>query len=154
MSLRFLSPFPTLLHFSTTEGSAMLKTFAGFMPPLLAVLALLSPERAVAGPPEGASGKMVFDEVADGLRKYRKETEWRKRTRWLEKLAPTRDPRVAIALVEAHPAGSTVMVREDLLLMDYFVRGTRFHRGDSMNVDGWWEANEADLRRRAAQLPR
>jgi hypothetical protein len=39
----------------------MRRTFAAFVPPLLAALALLSPEKAVAGPPEGASGKMVLD---------------------------------------------------------------------------------------------
>jgi hypothetical protein len=128
------------------------KTFAAVLP-FLAVLALLSPGMAVAGPPEGVSGKMVYDEVADGLRKYRKEKDCQKRLQWMVKLAPTRDPRVAIALVEAHPAGSTCMVQEDILLMDYFVRGTRFHHGDSMYVDGWWEANEADVRRRAKQLP-
>jgi hypothetical protein len=38
--------------------------------PLLTALAL-PPGEAIAGPPEGPSGRMVFDEVADGLRKYR-----------------------------------------------------------------------------------
>ena len=128
------------------------KTFAALLLSL-AVLALTLLEKAVAGPPEGVSGKMVFDEVADGLRKYQKETDWRKRLQWMVKLAPTCDPRVAIALVMAHPSGSTAVVEEDNLLMKYFIRGTRFHRGDGMDVDGWWAANEADLRRRAKQLP-
>ena len=46
--------------------------FAAGMLPLFAVLAvaLSLPGKAVAGPPEGVSGKMVFDEVAEGLRRY------------------------------------------------------------------------------------
>ena len=46
------------------------KTSASVLP-LLAVLALALPGKAVAGPPEGVSGKMVLDEAADGLRRYR-----------------------------------------------------------------------------------
>jgi hypothetical protein len=120
--------------------------------PLLALLGTVPP--AAADPPEGVSGRMVFDEVADGLRKYRKEADPQKRLRWMVKLGPTRDPRVAIALVEAHPAGSTVVVQEDLLLIDYFVKGSRFDFGDNVFVDFWWKEKEADLRRQAAQLPR
>jgi hypothetical protein len=60
---------------------------------IAAVLPLLfAMGQALAGPPEKWSGKIVFDEVADGLRKYRKETDTVKRIKWLEKLAPTRDP--------------------------------------------------------------
>lgn len=50
----------------------MQRTFATL--PLLATLALLTPVEALAGPPQGASGKMVH-EVADGLRMYRKEKD-------------------------------------------------------------------------------
>jgi hypothetical protein len=119
--------------------------------PLL-VLALSLPGKAIAGPPEGVSGKMVLDEVADGLRKYRKEKDAVKRLRLLEKLAPTRDPRVAIVLVEARPSASR-LGQEGILLIDYFIKGTRFHSGNTVWVDGWWEANEVELRRRAKQLP-
>ena len=65
----------------------MPRMFAGLLPPLFAVLALLTPNRAVAGPPEGVSGKMVLDEVADGLRQYRKEKDQGKRVKLLERLA-------------------------------------------------------------------
>ena len=65
-------------------------TFAAVLP-LLAVLALALPGKAVAGPPEGVSGKMVLDEVADGW-----GSTGRRRTRGgvpvAERLAPTRDP--------------------------------------------------------------
>jgi hypothetical protein len=66
----------------------------------LALLALLAPP-ATAGPPEGVSGRMVPDEVADGLMRHRLETDQAKRRRWLKRLALTTDPRVAIALAEA-----------------------------------------------------
>ncbi len=65
---------------------------------LFPVLALLSRQEAVAAPPEQVSGAMKFDPVADGLRKYAKETGRAKRIRWLEKLARSGDPRVAVAL--------------------------------------------------------
>jgi hypothetical protein len=55
------------------------KTFAIIALLVFVVLALVLPGQAVAGPPEGMSGKMVFDEVADGLRKYRKEEDEEKR---------------------------------------------------------------------------
>jgi uncharacterized protein (TIGR03067 family) len=43
----------------------MPRTFAAAV--LLALLALLPPEKAVAGPPEGASGKMVLDDDVEKL---------------------------------------------------------------------------------------
>src|SRR5262249_60227214 len=67
--------------------------------PLLALPAAVPP--AAAGPPESVSGRMAFDEVADGLRKYRKETDPEKRLAWLQTLGATGDPRVALALVDA-----------------------------------------------------
>jgi hypothetical protein len=44
---------------------------------------------------------MAFDEVADGLRHYRKATTSLERMRLLASLAPTRDPRVAVVLWQA-----------------------------------------------------
>ena len=82
----------------------MPQKLADFVLPLaVTLLALSLPGKAVAGPPEGVSGKMVLlrDDITDGLRKYRKEKELGKRIVWLEKLAPTQDPREAIALGEA-----------------------------------------------------
>jgi hypothetical protein len=128
---------------------------------LLALLALLTPGKAVAGPPEEASGKMVLDEVADGLRKYRAEKDTGKRIKWLEKLAPSHDPRVAVALGEEM---DRALGQEDhalrweaaRLLAEFYVKGTlRFASlVDLQAAWPWWEKNEADLRRRAAQLPR
>jgi hypothetical protein len=43
---------------------------------------------------------MVLDEAYDGLRRYRGEKDLGKRIAWLRKLAPTRDPRVAVELWE------------------------------------------------------
>jgi hypothetical protein len=125
----------------------MLRTFAGVVL-LLALLVLLSPGKGVAGPPAGSSGKMV-DEVADGLRRYRMEKDEEKRWAWLERLAPTKDPRVAIALYEAAAEDSYL----NSVLARFFVQGTPFQKGSHYHVTDWWEANEANLRRRAKQLP-
>jgi hypothetical protein len=106
---------------------------------------------------ERPSGRMVLDEVWDGLRRYRAEKEPRKRVAYLEKLAPTRDPRVAVAMGEflfwANAPEDLVSV--GVLMARYFlpqpVGGARIKQFEAA-VD-WWRANEADLRRRAEQLP-
>jgi hypothetical protein len=79
---------------------SMSRMFAGAVM-LLAVLALLSPKEVVATPPQKVSGAMTFDTVADGLRKYHKETNVQRRVDWLTKLADTRDIRVQVALQDA-----------------------------------------------------
>ena len=70
------------------------------MPRMIAAVLLLlfTMGQAVAGPPEKASGKMVLDEVAEGIRTFQKETDVEKRIRSLKRLAPTRDKRVAVVL--------------------------------------------------------
>ncbi len=127
--------------------------------PLLAALALLSPGMAVGGPPEGAPGRMVFDEVADGLRRMRSARELPRRAEWMEKLAPTGDPRVALALGEvifedpAAPSAKTACV----LLCRHFARRNlpTLTRADEIDAGVvWWIENRDELRRRAALLPR
>jgi hypothetical protein len=137
----------------------MTRTFAGFVL-LLAVLALLSPGKAVAGPPEGVSGKMVLDEVADGLRQYRMTRDQNRRINWLERLAPTGDPRVAVALGEALKGeGELVRLAAARNVVYYgappIVASPRvgFEARQIERASHWWAANEADLRRRAKQLP-
>jgi hypothetical protein len=109
-----------------------------------ALLALVLLGRAGAGPPEGMSGKMVFDQAADGLQKYRKETETERRIGRLLLLHKVDDVRVAVALGEAlsepelYPYAACLLVKY----------GARY------DARGWWKENEAGLRRRAAQLPR
>jgi len=73
-----------------------------FVVPLtLALLAGLAPGKAVAGPPEAVSGRMVFvDKVAERLSRYRQEKDPEKPIGWPRKLAPSRDLRVAVALGE------------------------------------------------------
>lgn len=133
----------------------MPRTTSAAVLPLLAVpmMLLALPGNAVAGPPEGVSGRMVFDEVADGLRKYRKEKDPEKRIGWLEKLAPTKDPRVAMALYGlVRDRSQNIDLRNEAvaIMVRYFASDYRLSLRDAYY---WWEANEADLRRRAKQLP-
>ena len=103
---------------------------------------------------------MVLDEVADGLRKYRKAKEPVSRIRRLEKLAPTKDPRVAVVLGEMLTGGergvSKPGYRAAGLINRYYstypVRGVGWDATVG-TADEWWKDNEADLRRRAKQLP-
>jgi hypothetical protein len=111
------------------------------------------------------------DEVADGLRQYRKATSLAVRVKLLEKLAPTRDPRVAIVLGEAFEAWvkwwrddvppdkrdeKELGVRALILLWRHFVPASGRVSGSDpeLHVYRWWLKNEADLRRRAKQLPK
>jgi hypothetical protein len=124
---------------------------------LLALFAVLpSGTRAFAGPPEGVSGRMVLDEVADALRRYRREKDEGQRVKLLVALAPTRDPRVAVALGEAlaNPSPGVRLSAGYALTRYYrgaFVTGGYKHQA-AVGED-WWRANEADLRRRAKALP-
>jgi hypothetical protein len=132
-------------------------TFAAGFVLLLAValtmLALLPPGKAVTGPPEGVSGKMAFDRVPDGLRMYRKEKDEGKRAMWLIRLAPTSDPRVALALGEALDDPSLGVV-SSILLRSYYVPFDAARDNRARPIEEWWKDNKADLRRRAKQLPR
>jgi hypothetical protein len=125
---------------------------------LFPVLALLSPMEVVAGPPQGVKGAMTFDAVADGLRKYAKETDQAKRIRWLERLGPTGDPRVAVALGEvifddpSEPAAKSAAI----LLAHHFAPPTSRRMTRSQEIEAglvWWLENRDDLRRRASQMP-
>jgi hypothetical protein len=139
----------------------MRRTFTVFTLPMLAVLGLLAPWKAVAGPPKGASGKMVLasDEVSELLLAYRRETDPRRCLALLTDLAETRDPRVAVAL------GQALYDRSDHLCFQAAF-GILFHQsGEKVEkmmpapatlawARDWWDAHKADLRRRAAKLPR
>jgi hypothetical protein len=62
------------------------------LPPLvmvLSLLTLLAPGKARAGPPEGVSGRMVLDEVAEGLRRrgYDLQAEVERLRRQLDEVA-------------------------------------------------------------------
>jgi hypothetical protein len=126
---------------------------------LFVVLALLSPKEAVAGAPEKVPGAMKFDTVADGLLRYHKETDQAKRIRWLEKLAPTRDPRVAVALGEMMNGDQSFgRVSAAFLMFDHYVPHDGENKPNALVVVRqayeWWSKNEHDLSRRASQTPR
>jgi hypothetical protein len=59
------------------------------------------PGQALAGPPEGVSGRMVLDEVAIWVGQYRKADD-DVRMAMLKKLRRANDPRIAVELVEHH----------------------------------------------------
>ena len=121
---------------------------------MLVAFLLLFPGQSLAGPPEGPSGRMVLDEVADGLQRYRQETDPQKRRRWLRGLAPTKDPRVAVVLGEALSDADPDYLAASLLcqyyLPDYKPTSPKWAH---LPAGEWWEANEDDLRRRAKLLP-
>jgi hypothetical protein len=110
--------------------------------------------------------KVGSDEVTEGLRQYRKEKDPGKRLAWLQTLGATGDPRVALALVDAanNRSGDDLDCEAaDLLWWYYASPDAASHRGrgdhDVVPPPGkgfrpWWKANEGDVRRRAAQLPR
>jgi hypothetical protein len=117
----------------------------------LAILALpLSVTAARAGPPERPTGKMARDDVAEGLLRYRKATDPERRRALLRQLAPTGDPRVAVALGDAL-ASDGFPYPEVALLAEFFLPPEK--RGSTDSVWDWWRDNEADLRRRAERLP-
>jgi hypothetical protein len=138
----------------------MSRTTFALLPPL-AALALLSPGEAAAGPPEGASGKMVLDKVADGLRTYQREKDICKAAELLQKLAATRDVRVAVALgdfvenfINAQPMLSPQQENPALIAAVALRRYCPDPDDTLVEVMRWWDKHKADLRRRAAQLPR
>jgi hypothetical protein len=109
---------------------------------------------------------MVLDEVAEGLRQYRKERDEEKRIAWLRRLAPSRDPRVAVELWEVFAwvrGKRTAPIRKVArdCLSDYYVtregrplpevKPSDEQRG--ADVCSWWSKVGADLRRRAKELP-
>jgi hypothetical protein len=122
-----------------------------FRIPLLAAVPLLfAGPRAIAGPPEQPAGRMVFDEVADVLRRYRLERDPRRRRGLLWEVATRRDPRVTVALAEA-VAATEYPYQELVFLAEYHLPASK--KGSTDAVWSWWRENEAELRRRARELP-
>jgi hypothetical protein len=125
---------------------------------LLGVLAPGHP--AHAGPPEGVSGAMVLDEVADGLRRYRMARTPQASMTLLRRLAPTRDPRVAVALADAAVGDNSPLTGSGrqhaawLLMRHYIPEGEWLYGAKyTATAQAWWQRSEADLRRRAKELP-
>jgi hypothetical protein len=142
---------------------------------LLFVMAVVSP-MAVAAPPEETSGRMVFqrDDVADGLRKYRKEKDKDKRSLLLGNLARTQDPRVAVELGGLAGGRDAEALFAVYLLSRHFVHPQAYggRQDDEYTIEDirmlrilpdlardeeyvldWWKEHESELRR-AAKLPR
>ncbi len=123
---------------------------------LLAVFLLL-PAPLFAGPPERVSAKMVLGSsghaVTNGLRQQR---TYEGRIHWLDTMAPTGDPRIAVALgreLEGDDTSSDI----DVVVVRVIARNyIRKPMSDVQKVHAaykWWNKNKTDLRRRAKLLP-
>jgi hypothetical protein len=119
------------------------------LPALLLLLSLATSLRA-APADAPADGRMVLDEVADGLRRYHGTKHEAPRRELLWRLASTRDPRVAVLLGEGL-ASSDYPFHELTLLARFYLPAEMGRSTDA--VWDWWRAHEADLRRRANELP-
>ena len=155
---------------AAVAGRGMTEGFVVKVPlPLLLALAYLAllPLPVPAEPPEGVSGKMVLDEVSEGLRKYRQEADEARRSEWLRRLAPSRDPRVALELwevfawVRGRRTAAIRTVARDCLAEHYATKDGRplsdvapSEADRGAGVCSWWSKNGPDLRRRARELPR
>jgi len=82
----------------------------------VSLLTLLPPGRGNAGPPDGVSGRMALDMVADGLRKYKAIKSPDKKALWLSQLARTGDVRVELAAWELFTAGRESPAEADQIL--------------------------------------
>jgi hypothetical protein len=136
-------------------------TFAAALFPVLAQ----PPHQAVAGPPEGVPGKMAFDEVADGLRRYRAEKDRGRRVTWLWRLGKCSDLRVAVAMGDALSDPSEEVRYAAAAGLWMCRTGQTLHRRPWANptlfqverlewAKDYWRQCEDVLRRRAAQPPR
>jgi hypothetical protein len=107
-------------------------------------------QSAVADLPATTSQEMVVDAVAEALRLYRSETEDSRRRAILWKLAPTRDPRVALALGEFLESAALPYPEISLLAKLYLPEEKR---GSTDAVWDWWREKKSELLRLAAGLP-
>jgi hypothetical protein len=71
----------------------------------------------------------------------------------LEKLAPKRDPRVAIPLFAYLRFDCDDMDEKQVMAVCRALATSYVPRSGPPGVITWWEKKEADLRRRAKQLP-
>jgi hypothetical protein len=99
---------------------------------------------------------MAQEEVTAGLLRVRNEPDANKRLALLERLAPIKDARVTVALVEAMQRdGGPNKMRLGYLVVEHHIppdvelAPAKF----PAFVELWWERNEAEVRRRAKQRP-
>jgi hypothetical protein len=129
------------------------------MPRTLSVLALfalvVSGRPVLAGPPEGPSGQMVLDEVTEALLKFRLEPDLKTRGAMIRRLGPVRDPRVTLALMEvAVDEDSPLHPLAGAMLVEYHIPEKDYVTAKCWTIARpWCEKNEAEVRRRAKQLP-
>jgi hypothetical protein len=149
------TPRPRLVQFRVKEVSVM-RLFAA-VALLLAVLSLLPASRVVAGPPPAVSSQLVLEPVTEKLIRLRLESDPKRKLALVKQLGPIRDARVTVALMELVLNAQ----REDAVLLHATFLLCKYHIPDKDVVPPkywtlcrlWWENNEADVRRRAKQLP-
>ncbi len=136
------------------------------VPLLLALAVWVSPllhlARRAAPAPKPPQGKE--DPVAGELRRFHDLTEPGEQIRAISRLGPVRDPRVTVLLMEVVQAEldtgaigrGGVLLAASYALYDYHipeaeqVYGVKYWIGALM----WWQIHEAEVRQRAASLPR
>ena len=96
----------------------------------------------------------MVDEVTGGLKESRRETNVNKRFELFERLADTHDPRVAVELagIANNPADDWGELAGLILCWHYADLHPSLGSGRK-SAQVWWKKHEADLRRRAKQLP-
>jgi hypothetical protein len=120
----------------------------------MALLALLAPAPAIAGPPEGVSGRMVFDKVADRLQAYRKVKDDQKRAEWIRSLARIKEPWVYVVLGEA--LDDTAYVVRSAAAYGLWDREVGFHPWPETQIlwdaEKLWKENAHSWRYRAKEV--
>jgi hypothetical protein len=144
----------------------MLRTQYAMLPVLtIFSLAVLPNALIHADGLHGTTGQMVFDDVGRGLDLYCKEKNEDKRIHLLARLAPTRDPRVAVVLgeclaqwlVDVHRGVPSKVNTAAVRLLDtyYLPKSAATMEEGRMYLDlrvifNWWTQHKAELRHRMA----
>ncbi len=110
---------------------------------------------AIASSPNGFDCRLVLDHVADGLCRYRMAKSSLSRIDWLQRLAPTLDPRVAMTLCVAltDDDREVVQTAADNILKYYAKRWDSDEETRILQARGWWKLNWRNLCEKAKHLP-
>jgi hypothetical protein len=124
---------------------------------LLVAAVHVVPAKAAAAPPPAVSSKHVLEPMTEKLIRLRLESDPKRKLALVRQLGPIRDARVTVALMEivlkARQEDALLMYASSLLC-EYHIPEKDLLPAKFWTVCRlWWENNEADVRRRAKQLP-